>query len=81
MIKLKADNLLDNLEEYLRGESRLTGVSSGDQIIFKLQSKPKLRLEDATGRLFDLDEPEITQFVSKISALDSISKNPLIQNG
>ena len=78
MTKLKADNLLENLEEYLRGESRLTGVSSGDQIIFKLQSKPKLRLEDATGRLFDLDEPEINQFVSKISAIDSISKYLLI---
>lgn len=78
MTKPKADNLLENLEEYLRGESRLTGVSSGDQIIFKLQSKPKLRLEDATGRLFDLDEPEIGQFVSKISAIDSISNNLLI---
>lgn len=81
MTKPKADNLLVILEEYLRGEARLTGVSASDHILFKLQSKPKLRLEDASGRLFDLDEPEIQQFVSKISSIDTISKGYWIQNG
>lgn len=51
---LKADSMLEVLEEYFKAEARLSGVSSRT-IVFKLHIKPKLRLEDSAGRLFDLD--------------------------
>lgn len=52
---LKADSMLSILDDYFKGEARLSGISSHNTITFKLHTKPKLRLEDSEGRLFDLD--------------------------
>lgn len=71
---LKADSLLQVLEDSLKSDARMTGLPTADVITLKLQSKPKLRLEDSTGRLFELDEIELRQFLGTVPAVNTISK-------